>query len=70
MTRENSKQPRFSVSRLIDAALEKAGTGEACAIDTPGLRALCQSLSDIDDELNFLGRIRAEQLLVETLVKG
>ena len=59
----------FPPDRLIQTALETAGTGNGTLIDTKGLHALCDSLDAVAEELNFIGRMRAERLLVETLVK-
>lgn len=60
---------RFSVDKLIETAQVKAACGEPSDLDTPGLHALCGALDTISDQFNFIGRMRAELLLTETLVK-
>lgn len=68
MASQESHSP-FSVDRLIRTAHEKAGVGDPCELDIPALHALCAGLESINDQLNFIGRIRSELLITETLVK-
>jgi hypothetical protein len=59
----------FAVGTLIETAAREAGVGDPSLLDTPGLTALGQSLEQASDTLHFIGRRRAQKLLIETLVK-
>jgi hypothetical protein len=59
----------FAVSTLIDAAVREAGVGDGRVLDTPGLAALAGGLESASAQLHFIGRRRAQKMLVETLVK-
>ncbi|MFV2033163.1 MAG: sulfotransferase, partial [Gammaproteobacteria bacterium] len=59
----------FSVSGMIETARSEAGVEDASVLDSPGLRALSHALTSTSDELNFIGRRRAQRLLIETLIK-
>src|SRR5262245_36811243 len=59
----------FAVSTLIEAAAREAGTGDPAVLDTPGLAALGEGLERASGALHFIGRRRAQKLLIETLVK-
>src|SRR4249920_1455982 len=59
----------FAVSTLIEAAAREAGVGDPSTLDTPGLAALGASLERASGTLHFIGRRRAQKLLIETLVK-
>jgi hypothetical protein len=59
----------FALSTLIEAAGREAGVGDPSLLDTPGLRALAEGLEQASGALHFIGRRRAQKLLIETLVK-
>ena len=59
----------FATGTLIEAAVQEAGVGDPSVIDTPGLAALGESLEQASGTLHFIGRRRAQKLLIETLVK-
>jgi hypothetical protein len=59
----------FAPETLIDAAVREATVGDPAVLDTPGLRALARGLDSASASLHFIGRRRAQKLLIETLVK-
>ena len=59
----------FAVSTLIETAGREAAVGDPSLLDTPGLRALSEGLEEASGALHFIGRRRAQKLLIETLVK-
>ncbi|HHZ88663.1 MAG TPA: sulfotransferase [Chromatiaceae bacterium] len=59
----------FAVDKLIETAYATAGVGDPTILDTPGLRALSYSLECSNERVNFIGRNRAQKMLLETLVK-
>jgi hypothetical protein len=66
---ESERGGLFAVNVLIEAALREAGVGTAATLDTPGLAALAGGLERASASLHFIGRRRAQKMLVETLVK-
>ena len=63
------KNGLFHVPDLIEAARLKAGVDDASVLETPGLVALAGALTNSSDDLHFIGRGRAQRMLLETLVK-
>jgi len=59
----------FAVPALIETAAREAGGGDPALLDTPGLAALADGLERASGALHFIGRRRAQKLLIETLVK-
>jgi hypothetical protein len=68
-TRDGAGTGLFAVRTLIEAAAQEAGVGDPSTLDTPGLAALAGSLEQASGALHFIGRRRAQKLLIETLVK-
>lgn len=59
----------FSPAVIMDLAAREAGVGDPAILDTPGLHALCGALEAAEPDFNFIGRRRAQRMLIETLVK-
>ena len=59
----------FAVETLIETAAREAAVGDPAILDTPGLAALARGLEAASATLHFIGRRRAQKLLIETLVK-
>ncbi len=59
----------FDPDELIESARREGGVDDASYLDTPALRALCEGLASSSHELHFIGRRRAQRMVLETLVK-
>ncbi|MEO0971548.1 MAG: sulfotransferase [Pseudomonadota bacterium] len=59
----------FNPLELIESARRDTGIDDVACLDTPGLHALCAGLAASSDQLHFIGRRRAERMVLETLVK-
>lgn len=68
-TEQNAGNGPFAPGTLIEAAVREAGVGDGQVLDTPGLAALAGGLEAASGQLHFIGRRRAQKMLVETLVK-
>ncbi len=60
----------FDVAALLEECGREAGVEDVASLDSPGLRALCASLGEASAQLHFIGRRRAQRLVLETLVKA
>lgn len=59
----------FSPEALIEGACREAGADSAEYLDTAALRALCGGLAGDAHQMHFIGRRRAERMVLEVLVK-
>lgn len=66
---QGATQGLFSVADLIEKARTTAGVEDASILATPGLMALSHGLECASEDLSFIGRRRAQRLILETLVK-
>ncbi len=58
----------FDVATLLDRAARETGETDVGFLDTEALHALCDSLTETT-QLHFIGRSRAQRLLLQALVK-
>ncbi len=61
--------PPFALDTLFDLVQKMEPDADTAMLDTPGLRALTQSLESIAPELTFYGRGRTQRMLIITLIK-
>ncbi|MEM9387541.1 MAG: sulfotransferase [Pseudomonadota bacterium] len=59
----------FDSAELIESARREAGVDDASYLETPAFQALCDGLTASSDQLHFIGRRRAQRMVLETLVK-